>query len=169
MPKKQKVNSANIELNVMAKINSGQIAMKPRWYFAVGAFLSIIGLVSLGVIATFLTNLSMFLLRQHGPNGQWRLQQILDSFPLWVPVIAVVGIVLGIWMLKQYDFSYRKNFWLIILAFVLSIILTAYFLDYSGLDNIWMKQGPMMRFYQNGEVQGYRSGMGQGRGLMLKN
>ena len=168
MRKKQKVNSANIELNVMAKINSGQIAMKPRWYFAVGAFLSIIGLVSLGVIATFLTNLSMFLLRQHGPNGEWRLQQILDSFPLWVPVLAVVGIVLGVWMLKQYDFSYRKNFWLIILAFILSIILTAYFLDYTGLDNIWMRQGPMMRFYQN-NFQGYPGGMGQGRGIMMQN
>lgn len=168
MRKKQKVNSASIEINVMAKIKSGQIVMKPRWYFVTGAVLSIVGLVSLCVIAIFLTNVSMFLLRQHGPKGQWRLQQILDSFPLWVPVVAIVGIVLGVWMLKQYDFSYRKNFWLIILAFILSIILTAYFLDYTGLDNIWMRQGPMMRFYEN-NFQGYPGGTGQGRGIMMQN
>ena len=153
----------------MAKIKSGQIAMKPRWYFVLGAVLSIVGLVSFGIVATFLTNLTMFLLRQHGPNGPWRLQQILESFPLWIPFVAIVGIALGVWMLKQYDFSYRKNFWLIVLAFILSIVIVAYFLDFTGLDNIWMRQGPMMRLYQNGEVQGYRSGMGQGRSLMMQN
>lgn len=170
MRKKQKLNTANIKLNVMAKINSGQIAMKPKWYFVLGASLSIVGLVSFGIVATFLTNLTIFLLRQHGPNGQWRLQQILESFPLWVPILAIVGTVLGVWMLKRYDFSYRKNFWLIISAFILSIVLVAYFLDYTGLDNIWMRQGPMMRFYQNNsQFQENPGGMGQGRGRIIQN
>lgn len=138
----------DIEKKVMSKVTSNEIVMKPRWYFVAGSIISIVGLISLGVIATFLINLSFFLLREHGPMGQWRLQQIISSFPLWVPLLAVFGIYFGIDLLKKYDFSYKKNFGLIVSFFIVSIILTAFILDYSGLDNIWMRRGPMMRFYQ---------------------
>ena len=148
MRKAHKEVKRDFEQDLMARISSGQITMKPRWYFVLGSVLSVVGLVGFGIIATFLTNLTIFLLRQHGPNSQWRLQYILDSFPLWVPVLAVVGTGLGIWMLKKYDFSYKKNFLFISLAIITAIALTAFLLNYTGLDNIWMKRGPMRRFYQ---------------------
>ncbi len=167
MPKKHPINTPNLELDVMKKIKSGSIVMKPRWYFVVGAVLSTVGLASLGVLATFLTNLTIFLLKKHGPFGQWRLQQIIDSFPVWIPILAITGIVLGIWMLKKYDFSYKKNFWMIVILFIISIILTAFLLDLTGLDNLWMKRGPMQRFYRDLGAQGYPGGMYPGRGRMM--
>lgn len=148
MPKAPKINTADFELDVMNKIKSGRIVMKPRWYFVMGTVLSLVGLVSSGIVAIFLTHLTIFLLKQHGPNAQWRLQQILESLPLWIPFLAIAGIVGGIWMLKKYDFSYKKNFKLIILMFIATILLTAFLLDYTGLDNLWMRQGSMRRFYQ---------------------
>jgi len=151
----------------MAKVKSNEISMRPRWYFVLGSLLMIAGFVSFSIGAVFLTNLTLFLLRSHGPMGQWRLQQLLTSFPLWVPILAVVGIVLGIVMLRKYDFSYKKNFWLIVLGFVLSVILAAFLIDQLGLNDIWSRQGPMRRFYQ--QVEGQNSitprgpGHGQGR------
>lgn len=132
----------------MEKVTRDEIVMKPKWYFAVGSALMMAGLVSSGLLATFLFSLMMFLARQHGPNGQWRLQLILESFPLWIPILAISGLALGLWMLKKYDFSYQKNFLLIALGFIFSIILTAFLLNYTGLDNIWMKKGPLRQFYQ---------------------
>ena len=99
--------------------------------------------------------------------AQWRLQQLLTSFPLWVPILAIVGIVLGIVMLRKYDFSYKKNFWYIVLGFILSVILAAFLIDQLGLNDIWSRQGPMRRFYQQVEGRGSitprGSGQGQGR------
>ena len=125
--------------------------MKPRWYFAAGSLLLLAGLVGLSLLAIFLTNLTFWLLRSHGPMGQWRLELMLDSFPWWVPLLAVGGIVLGIRLLKQYDFSYRKNFIFIILGFILAVILTAYIVDGLGFNEDWSKRGPMRRFYQQME------------------
>ncbi len=132
----------------MDQVRSKKIVMKPRWYFVLGSVLSIFGLVSFGVLATFLASLSMFLLRQHGPRGQWRLEQIIDSFPVWIPFFAIFGIIAGVNLLRQYDFSYKKNFKQIILIFISSILLSAAILDYSGLGDFWFKRGPMKNYYQ---------------------
>lgn len=137
----------------MAKVKSNEISMKPRWYFVLGSILMTVGLASFTIGAVFLTNITLFLLRQHGPMGQWRLQTMLDSFPLWVPLLAASGITLGILMLKKYDFSYKRNFWLIIAGFIVSIVLAGFVLDYLGLNDTLFRQGPMRRLYQQVEGQ----------------
>jgi hypothetical protein len=166
MPKKLSVTPVDLEQVIMAKVKSNEISMKPRWYFVLGSLLMIAGLVGFSMGAIFLTNLTLFLLRQHGPMGQWRLQQMLDSFPLWVPIMAAVSMVLGIVILRKYDFSYKRNVWLLISGFIISIILAALILHYTGFDTIWYRQGPMRRFYQ--QIEDGRpmnpEGRGQGRG-----
>ena len=126
---------------------SSEISMKPRWYFFVGSIFMMLGVVGLSIGAVFLANLTFFLLRSHGPMGQWRLQSMLTSFPWWIPSLAVFGIILGILLFKKYDFSYKKNFSLIVIGFIVSILLSAAILDYSGLNDIWFKRGPMKQFY----------------------
>lgn len=147
MPK-QKVVKLDIETVIMQKVKGGQIAMKPRWYFALGSILMVLGLAGLTIVSVFLLNLTIFLLKPHGPMGSWRLQVMLSSFPWWVPVIAIVGISLGIWLLKKYDFAYKKNFWLIAAGFIASVFIGAYLMDYLGLNDLWSRQRPMRRFYQ---------------------
>ena len=165
MSKTLKTPSIDLEKTIMAKVKSNEISMKPRWYFIVGSLLAIAGLVGLSIGAIFLTNLTLFLLRSHGPMGQWRLQQLISSFPIWIPTFAIVGIVFGIWMLQKYDFSYKKNFWIIILGFILSVILAAFSIDMLDLNDTWSRQGPMRRFYQQveGQTPTLQRGQGQGR------
>lgn len=140
----------------MAKVKSRQITMKPRWYFAAGSILMIAGLTALSVGAIFLTNLTLFTLRRHGPMASWRLEMMLQSFPWWIPLLAIMGIALGIWMLKKYDFSYKRNFILIVLGFIVSILIAAFIIDSLGLNDIWSKKGPMKRLYQQVETdRGY--------------
>ncbi len=145
----------------MNKIATGNISMKPRWYFVLGSSLMILGLVSSSISAIFLTNLSFFLLRQHGP-GAWKLQLILESFPLWIPLLAFFGIAIGIFLLKKYDFSYKKNFYLIIGTFVIAIILGAFIIDLTKINDTWFRQKPMRRFYQQLEIESYSMPTGRG-------
>lgn len=134
--------------------------MKPRWYFMLGTFGMTVGLVCLAIVSVFLVSLASFSLRTHGPMGDVRYQQILASFPWWAPVIALVGITGGIFLLKKFDFSYKNNFLIIIIIFVGSIIITGVAIDYLGIDSLWTRGGMMRGLYQQygGNFQHYGQG-----------
>lgn len=133
----------------MDKIKKGQIKMRPRIYFILGSSLVFAGLVASSVTAIFLISLMRFVLRTHGPMGQYRLEQLLSSFSLWVPLVAILALIFGAVLLRQFDFSYKKNFWFLVLGFVLAIIATGIIIDMTGLDNIWLKRGPMRGMMKN--------------------
>lgn len=163
MSKKRVKIQVDIEKTVMDKVRSSEVAMKPRWYFIVGSLSLLIGFIALSIGAVFLTNITLFLLRGHGPMGQFRLQLMLSSFSWWIPTLAAIGIMLGIWILKKYDFSYKKNFWFIAIGFIASVLFTAYAIDYMGLNEIWARRGVMRQFYMRVENQDIPASRGQGR------
>lgn len=150
----------NLEKNIMAKVKSGKITMKPRWYFVLGSLLMSLGLAGVSIGIIFLTKLGFFLLRQHGPMGEWRLQLMLSSFPWWLPVLALIGLLIGIYLLKQYDFSYKKNFSLVVIGFFASLVLAAFIIDFFGLGDTWFRHGPMRKFYQGSEFKNSPARMG---------
>lgn len=152
----------------MSKIKTEQIKMKPKWYFWVGSLSMFIALVGIVIVSIFLISLVTFSLRSHGPMGAVRYQQIISSFPWWAPIIVAIGLIIGIILLKKYDFSYKKNFVLIIIIFVSALLLAGILVDILGFDNLWIKRGPMRRFYQqyngnrqrlniNGEQNGFKN------------
>jgi len=139
----------NIENKIMDKVLSGEVKMKPKWYFVLGSIISFAGLVGMIIGAVFLTNLTFFFIRKQGP-GTGRINMMLESFPLWIPLLAIALVILGIWMIKKYDFSYKKNFIVVAITVVTAIILSALIIDLLGLNEIWAKRGPMRRFYMEG-------------------
>ena len=145
--KEQKID---LESLVMKKITANEIKMKPKWLLAAGSILTAAGLVGLTFGTIFLTNLTIFLVKKRGP-GYGKLEVMLDSFPLWIPALAIIGIVLGIWLLKKYDFSYKKNFLLIIFLFVVSILVGGLLVDRLGLNEVWSRRGVTRNFYRQFE------------------
>jgi hypothetical protein len=150
---------------VMEKIHGQHIQMRPKIYYILGSLLVLISLVFSIVSSVFLISLTRFALKTHGPMGQFRLEQLLSSFPWWAPILAIIGLIFGIWILRLYDISYKKNFLLLCIGFIIVVILAGWFIDYSSLDDIWFRQGPMrgfMRQYmQNNGVQ-------PGRGMNMR-
>jgi hypothetical protein len=139
----------NISNAVMEKIAKGQIKMRPKLYFILGSIFVFAGLIASSLTAIFFFSLTRFMLRTHGPMGQFRLEQLLSSFSLWVPLIAVLALICGIILLRRFDFAYKKNFWYFIIGFVLAIITTGWIIDLTGLDDIWLKRGPMRGMMKN--------------------
>jgi hypothetical protein len=164
-----------LQNKVMDSIKTGKIKMRSRWYFISGTIALIAGTAGCAILAVFLVSLLSFSLRTHGPMGSYRLQQILASFPWWAALLGVVGLAGGILLLKMYDFSYKKNFWLIVAGFLIAVIIAGVAIDYTGLDAVWMKRGPMQGYYRMmggqgaGMGQGNGIGSGQGRGMMNGN
>ncbi len=149
MSKKSKLD---FESKIIPQIKAEKIKMKPKWYFVLGSLLMFASLVGLSMGVVFLVNLGIFLIRRNGPLNTWKLQTILSTFPWWVPIIAVGGVILAIWLLKKYDLSYKKNFPLLIIVFVLSVLLAGLLLDRLGL-NEYLSRGRMRRYYQRFEMQ----------------
>jgi hypothetical protein len=154
---------------VMDKIHSGKVKMRSRWYFVFGSIALTLGLASSAILAAFFVSLTSFSLRTHGPIASYRLQEILTSFPWWAPLLAIGGLGLGIWLLRKFDFSYKKSFILIIAALLLATILAGVTIDYLGLNDVWMKRGPMRQYWQQMSQTPGRHGQGQGRGMMNQN
>jgi len=160
MPNNSKIT---IKENVMSLVREGRAKMKPKWHFVLGSLAMIGGLTGLTILAVFTISLVSFSLRTHGPMGAIHLEQLLSTFPWGAIMVSAVGIGLGIWLLKKYDFSYKKNFPLIIGGFVLAILFAGWLINYTGLDSIWMHRGPMKEFYQR-----YDGGMMRGPGLRIR-
>ena len=153
-----------IQNKIMEKIRSGEVTMRSRWYFVSGSIALLAGTVGSAILAAFLVSLVSFVLRTHGPMGSYRLQQILASFPWWAAILGIAGLALGILLLRKYDFSYKKNFWLIVALFLLAVIIAGISVDYTGLSDTWMKRGPMRGYWEQ-----MGGGQGQGRGMMNRN
>ncbi len=139
-------NEINLENKIMDKVLSGEVKMKPRIYFILGSILSFVGLVGLIIGSVFFTNLTLFLIRKQGP-GTGRLIQMFESFPLWIPFLALAFLILGIVLLKKFDFSYKSNPLVIVLTLFIAVLLSATIIDSLGLNEIWSKRGPMRGFY----------------------
>ena len=146
----------------MDKIHHGKIKMRPKVYFIAGSLLAFLGLVASMLVSVFLVGLMRFSLRTHGPMGEYRLDQILSSFPWWAVVVAILGLIIGIWLLRRYDFSYKINFKVVVISFVVAIIVAGWVIDATGLNDILFRQGPkqgiMRQYLQENNVLKQGSG-----------
>lgn len=140
----------NITENVMNQIHEGKAKMKPRIYFIIGSILTFIGLISSVIVSIFLVGLTRFSLRTHGPMKQYRFDQMISDFPWWTVVLAIFGLIVGIWLIRKYDFSYKIKPWIVIAGFVLAIIIAGWTIDIIGLNDTLMHRGPM-----KGMMNGY--------------
>lgn len=146
--------SKNIKANIIQKIKSDKVIMRPTWVFYLASALSALGLF----LASGLTLLSIHLLRfrltHPGIGAARKLDFIFSALPWYIPVLAVVGIVGGYLLLKRYDFSYRKNLGVIAVIIVLGLFATSYLLDYLGFNSFLNQRGYFRQIYGQEQIRG---------------
>jgi uncharacterized BrkB/YihY/UPF0761 family membrane protein len=140
----------NITENVMNQIHQGKIKMKPKLYFIIGSILTFLGSISAFVVSIFFVGLIRFSLRSNfGPGAQYKLNQMLSDFPWWIIIFAITSLVIGIWLIHKYDFSYKIKPWIIILGFILAIVVAGWTIDIIGLNDTMLRRGPMKSMMNN--------------------
>lgn len=144
--------STNLAENVMTEIKERDVKMRPRIYFVVGSVLLGVGLTLALVTASFLVNLISFRLRMDRPYdylhfGQHGIQPFLAMFP-WLLILTIVGlVVVGIYFLKRYEFSYKHNFAAITIIIVTAIIVSSVIIDRIGVNRFLEGARPFQRLY----------------------
>jgi|SRR5579872_555950 len=107
--------------NILGKIKTGEVKMRPKFYFVSQAVLLGIAAVLLFLIAIFLVSFIMFLGRT-GHNSNVHL--FLKTFP-WILIVASLLLTaILIFILKRYAFAYRWPLIFLPIA-VIGIILIA--------------------------------------------
>jgi hypothetical protein len=136
------------QAEIMEHIRGGRLQMRPRAYFLLGSILGISGMIASVIGSTYLFGLISFSLRRHGPMGNYRLSQMIAEFPWWTIILAGVGLTAGIFLLKRREFSYRHNFKIVALIFILAVMAAGWLMDLTGLNDVFARRGLMRGLYR---------------------
>lgn len=131
----------DITKQVMSRIHTEHIRMRPRWYFVLGSFATFVGLVMSILASVFLLSFIRLSVHGSGKMAEYRMDELLSHFSWWGPVIALASLLLGLWLLRQYEFSYKKSPALVAIGFVLAIVVASFILNMSGLNEVMLQRG----------------------------
>jgi hypothetical protein len=161
----------NLNKEIMNKIHQNKIKMKPKYYFVIGSFITFVGLLSAVVVTMLSTSMIIFLFKAKGPGAGFRFQMMLENFPVWLIILSATSLAFGIWIFKKYNFTYKLDFRISTVLFVLIIILSSLVINSLGFNDLFMKRGPMkgtMQKYLNSDSK-IEHMPGSGWGKQFKN
>jgi hypothetical protein len=130
------------------QIKTHSIHMRPRAYFIAGAVALGSGFALSVLIAIFAIGVSVFRLRIHTPfqylqagSGGFRI--FLLTFP-WIPlVIAIAFIIMGVVVMRKYDFSYKHAFSGIFIGFLATVVVVGIISDAAGIPE-WAEDNAIL-------------------------
>ena len=139
----------------MSQIRKKQIKMRPKIYFVAGSVLLGIGMAGIIVLTAFFSNLIFFRLRIHQPFsffalGRPGLKPFLLTFPWWPLFLAIGGIAGGSILLKKYDISYKKSFWVLVITLISFSLFFGFILSKSRFNQRAQRLKHFKRFYKEG-------------------
>jgi len=103
----------NFKQNILKKIKSGEVDMKPRWHFVLKSLLFILGIVTVTLVIIYLLSFILFTLRQSGvgfaPLYGFRGISIFAMSSPWLLIASAGAFVTVLYILiTRYSFSYQK-------------------------------------------------------------
>lgn len=124
----------NLQNNILKKIKSGELDMKPRWHFALKGLLLVLGVVLVTLIGIYLLSFVMFTLRQSGVGfiplyGFRGLSQFVMSSPWLLIALAGAFVVLLQILVSKYSFSYRRPLLYSMIGVVLLVLISSYAIE----------------------------------------
>jgi hypothetical protein len=144
--------SQNIKDDVMKKITSGEVTMKPKWQFIIGSVFLSLGLFLSINASILLSHITMLVIRQPGPQGLLKLQFVIERFS-WVFVLILASASISLYLLRSYSFFYKKSVLFSIFIFFTIVIASSFLLSFTQFRNHFQERNPMRRMYYSIEKQ----------------
>lgn len=127
---------------VMEKIQKGEISMRPKVYFSVLTGLSILTVLVMSLLLSYLTSIVILWLRVESAAGpaygaRRNLAAAIAAFPWWALLASGVllsGIVV---FLKRHSNLYRFRWQTLVLLTILAATLIGFFLSNTNVPNAW--------------------------------
>jgi hypothetical protein len=173
--------------NILKKINTGEIDMKPRWYFVLQTTLLLVSLIIVSLVAIYFFSFILFFLEQTGLLfaplfGLRGLGLFLISSPWFLISLVIVFLSLLYILVSRYSFSYRKPVIYSLLAIVLVVIVMSAFIKVTLVHEkvrVFVERhqvpgfAPLYQVEENerpaGMVSGLITGIIPGEGFIILN
>lgn len=145
MSKLKQTNTPDFSKEIMTQINSGQVRMRSKIYYAMGSIGLGIAISLLASLGALIISLVILRLRIAGPVeylrfGPQGIRPFIANIPIVFIILAFLAIILVIFMLKKYDFSYRHNWWGISLGVIALIITSGMVFDTLGSQQYLLRR-----------------------------
>lgn len=131
----------DIEKEIMSQIKKDEIKIKSRWVFIARKLGLQSGLALTVVVLIFLINAFFYyiktneiLLPLHYGPAVW--QKFLHSLPYDLILLIIIFLVFLNYIIKKFDFSYKKSFMLILTVLIIFTIVWASILFSSNFNNL---------------------------------
>ena len=123
-----------IKNQILNRIKSGKVEMKPRWHFILRTALLITGAVVVLLVTLYLTSLVLFVLRRTGVLffpmfGSRGWFEFFVSLPWLLVLAALVFIVILEVLVGHYKFAYRRPLLYSAVGIILFVAAVAFLID----------------------------------------
>ena len=128
----------DLRQQIMQRIAKEKVTMKPKLYFMAVAVLLGVGLAATLVTAVLFAAVLSYRLTREAPLefldfGSAGISPMLLALP-WIPfAVAIVSLSVGVWLLKKYDFAYKRSSLGLAVALVAALALAGAGVAKSGL------------------------------------
>lgn len=133
------MNEDKIEKNVMEKIEKQGVKIKPKYIYSVvyGVLISLVIFFMTGAIIS--SNIAIYTIRTHKPFnylafGDFGLAEFFNRFPYLPIIIFFTLTIIGLYIIRQFDISYKRTFLFFVIGAFISIIIIALSIDSLGFD-----------------------------------
>jgi hypothetical protein len=130
MDTENKNNKEHLAEDVMEKIHNKKVSIIPHFYFITGSAFLGIGIFFVFLITMFCVNIFSFHFRVMHPMG------LSQNFfvPIITLALGLISVLFGAILLRKCDFSYRKSFLGILIAFIITAVFFGIIIDISGFN-----------------------------------
>lgn len=136
----------DLSKKIMNQIEKEHVEMKPKIYFVAGYALLGVGLAGAMLTSIMFSNLAFHRFRMHGVFAR--------PFPLIHLLLIILFILLGLKLLKKYEFSHKYSLWGLVITMITAVVLFGFLMDRLGVNERLSRRKHFERLYQGG-VKGY--------------
>lgn len=142
----------DLSKEIVKKIKTEKVKMKPKAYFILGSVLLGFGVAGALLFSIIFTNRAFFRMRVFGPFGNLAFGKagigpFLSTFPFISLVLALIGIGGGLYLLRRYEFSYKRGLISLLIGVAALVVTIGFVLDQVGFGERVRSYQPLTQLY----------------------
>lgn len=142
----------DLSKEIVKKIKAEKVKMRPKIYFILGSVLLGIGVAGALLFSIIFTNRAFFRLRVFGPFGNLAFGKagigpFLSTFPFISLALALIGIGGGLYLLRRYEFSYKRSLISLLIGVAALVVTVGFVLDQVGFGERVRSYQPLTQLY----------------------
>lgn len=136
----KKTNPSRMSDIVMRQIKQGNVTMRPRLYFVALSALSVVFIVLLSIVSSYLTSIVFFWIRiQTADTMAWgaraNLQDAYVGFPWLAIPVMITALIIIVWLIRKQGTMYRYRLSSVVVFVVIVSLIVGVSLSYLGVGS----------------------------------